>query len=55
MLEWVDDGGKVSVRRAGNYSSEDIHTVLFPDGPPKEKINRKQAIAKRMRERYARD
>ena len=29
VLEWNDDGDRVVVRKAGRYSSEDIHRVLF--------------------------
>ena len=44
------------VRRAGKYSSEDIHKVLFPDGAPRVKTlaEMKAGIATRMRRRYAR-
>jgi AbrB family looped-hinge helix DNA binding protein len=34
VLQWEEDGGRVFVRRAGKYTSEDIHKVLFPAGPP---------------------
>jgi len=34
-LEWDEQGGKIVVRRAGKYTSLDIHKALFPDGPPK--------------------
>lgn len=33
VLEWDDDGDRVVVRRAGRYSSEDIHRALFPIPP----------------------
>lgn len=33
VLEWDDDGEKVVVRRAGRYSSEDVHRSLFPTAP----------------------
>lgn len=35
-IEW-DEGsdGTVVVRKAGRYTSLDIHRVLFPEGPPK--------------------
>jgi bifunctional DNA-binding transcriptional regulator/antitoxin component of YhaV-PrlF toxin-antitoxin module len=29
VLEWDEDGVNIVVRRAGRYSSEDIHRVLF--------------------------
>ncbi len=34
VLEWDDDGEKVVVRRAGRYTSEDVHRSLFST-PPK--------------------
>jgi AbrB family looped-hinge helix DNA binding protein len=34
VLEWDDDGEQVVVRRAGRFSSEEIHRALFPT-PPK--------------------
>ncbi|MCR6646388.1 MAG: type II toxin-antitoxin system PrlF family antitoxin [Terricaulis sp.] len=56
VIEWVEEDGKIVLRRAGKYSSDDIHKVLFPNGPPKgPPVDVKKAIAKRMRERYARD
>jgi AbrB family looped-hinge helix DNA binding protein len=54
-IEWVEEGGRVTVRRAGGYTFDDIHKVLFPDGPPKKPVDVKAAIAKYARERYARD
>jgi len=35
ILEWDEEGDRIVVRRAGKYTFEDIHKVLFPDGPPK--------------------
>jgi antitoxin PrlF len=35
VLEWTEEDGKIVVRRAGKYTFEDIHKMLFPDGPPK--------------------
>lgn len=34
VLEWHDEGEHVVVRRAGRYSSEDVHRALFPQRPP---------------------
>jgi AbrB family looped-hinge helix DNA binding protein len=34
VLEWDEEGGKVFVRRAGKFSSLDIHRALFPEQPP---------------------
>jgi antitoxin PrlF len=56
ILEWDEDGEKIVVRRAGRYSSEDIHRALFPNGPPKPHTvdEMKAGIERHMRERYAR-
>lgn len=56
VIEWDADGEQIVVRRKGQYSSEDIHKVLFPEGPPKRRsvAEMKQGIAKRMRTRHAR-
>ena len=35
ILEWNEVGDQIVVRRAGKYSSEDIHRMLYPNGPPK--------------------
>ena len=34
VLEWDESGEQVVVRKAGRYSSEDVHRALFPDKPP---------------------
>ena len=34
ILEWDMESDKIVVRR-GKYTCEDMHRVLFPDGPPK--------------------
>jgi antitoxin PrlF len=33
ILEWEDEGDRVIVRRAGRYSSEDIHRAVFKRTP----------------------
>jgi AbrB family looped-hinge helix DNA binding protein len=33
VLEWVEDGEQVVVRRVGRYTSEDVHRSLFPTPP----------------------
>lgn len=57
VIEWDADGEQVVVRRKGRYSSEDIHKVLFPEGPPKRRslAQLKHGIRQHMRARYARD
>jgi antitoxin PrlF len=34
VLEWEEEGDAVIVRKAGRYSSEDIHRAVFPKGTP---------------------
>jgi AbrB family looped-hinge helix DNA binding protein len=34
VLEWHEEGDEVVVRRAGRFSSEEVHLALFPKGPP---------------------
>jgi AbrB family looped-hinge helix DNA binding protein len=55
VLEWEQEGDKVVVRKAGNYSFEDIHKALFKTPPrPATLEELKEGIAKYMREKYAR-
>jgi AbrB family looped-hinge helix DNA binding protein len=56
VLEWDDDDGQVVVRRVGNYSSEDIHRALFPNGPPAPRTldELKEGIRRHMRQKHAR-
>ncbi len=35
VLEWHEEGEKVVVRRAGRYSSEEVHRALFPKRAPR--------------------
>lgn len=36
VVEWDDaDDGRVSLRRAGRFTSEDVHRALFPQPPSK--------------------
>ncbi len=35
MIEWIEEDGKLTVRRAGSSSLEELHKLLFPNGPPK--------------------
>lgn len=55
-LEWEEENGKVVVRRAGLYTSEDIHRVLFPEGRPEPHTveEMKEGIRKYIRQRYGR-
>lgn len=56
VLEWEEKGGQVVVRRAGRFSSEDVHGALFPGRPPKRRTveEMKQGVRRHIKERYAR-
>jgi AbrB family looped-hinge helix DNA binding protein len=55
ILEWQEDGENIVVRKAGRYSSEDIHRALFAK-PPKALTleDLKQAIGKHIKSKHAR-
>ncbi len=57
VLEWVDEGGKVVVRRVGRYSSEDIHAAVFEGEHPRKRSieDMKEGIRRYTRRKYARD
>jgi AbrB family looped-hinge helix DNA binding protein len=57
VIEWHEQDGSVVVRRAGRFSSSDMHEALFPGGAPKSKSipDVKGAIRRHIRQRYARD
>jgi AbrB family looped-hinge helix DNA binding protein len=55
VLEWDEEGDRVVVRRAGSYSSEEVHRALFPDGvPPGAPVDTKDAIREYIRRKHAR-
>jgi AbrB family looped-hinge helix DNA binding protein len=33
ILEWEEEGERIVVRRAGRFSSEDLHQALFEEAP----------------------
>lgn len=35
VVEWDEEDGRVVIRRAGRYTSEDVHQALFPHPPAK--------------------
>ena len=57
VLEWEERDGAYLVRKAGKYSSKDIHNALFVKDEPTRKapIDTRQAIADAIRKRHARD
>ena len=56
VIEWDQVGEQVVVRRAGQFTSEDIHRALFPQGRPKRRtiMEMKEGIRQHIRDRYAR-
>ena len=53
ILEWDEEGERVVVRRAGRYSSEEIHGVLFSKRPKPRKVEElKQAIRRHVRAKH---
>lgn len=55
VLEWDAEGENVVVRRAGRYTSEDIHRVLFDATPKRRTLKElREGIRKHIRGRHAR-
>jgi AbrB family looped-hinge helix DNA binding protein len=57
VLEWREDDQKVVVRRAGRYTSEDVHRALFPKRPRKARTidEMKAGVRRYLKARHARD
>jgi AbrB family looped-hinge helix DNA binding protein len=56
VLEWEEEGDRIVVRRAGRFSSAEIHQALFGAKPPQPRsLNElKEGIRRYSRKRYAR-
>lgn len=55
LLEWDESDDQIVVRRAGQYTSAEVHDALFPEGvPPRTAIDVKQGIRAAIRKRHAR-
>ncbi len=55
VLEWDEDGERVVIRRAGRYTSEEIHQELFKrPAKPRTAAELKEGIRRHMRKKYAR-
>jgi len=56
VLEWDESGEQVVVRKAGRYSSEDVHRALFPEKPPGARSlnDLKDGVPRYIRKRHAR-
>jgi antitoxin PrlF len=54
VLEWDEDGEQVVVRRAGRYTSEDVHKSLFPTVPGHKTLaDLKEGVRRHIRKRHA--
>lgn len=54
VLEWDEDGDRVVVRKAGRYTSEDIHRALFSRTPRRRTVaEMKQGIRRYIKARHA--
>jgi antitoxin PrlF len=56
VLEWDESGEQIVVRKAGRYSSEDVHRALFPEKPPAPRSlsELKDGVRQYIRKRHAR-
>jgi AbrB family looped-hinge helix DNA binding protein len=56
ILEWAEDGENVIVRRAGRFSSDEVHRALFPapGAEPKSLAELKDGVRAAVRRRHAR-
>ena len=56
VLEWDEEGETVIVRRAGRYTSEDVHRALFPRGVTARRTldELKEGIRQHIGKRHAR-
>lgn len=54
VLEWEEHGDEIVVRRAGRYTSEDLHRALFPTSPkPLSLEEMKEGIQEHVKRRHA--
>ena len=54
VLEWDDAGDHVVVRKAGRYTSEDIHRAVFPRRPkPRTVTDMKEGIRRHIKRKHA--
>lgn len=54
VLEWADAGDSVTVKRAVQYSSKDIHEAVFSTTPKTKTLDElKAGVAKAMKDKHA--
>lgn len=55
VLEWDVEDDRITVRRAGQHTSKDLHAVLFSAAPERRTLKElKDGVRSHMRARYAR-
>jgi AbrB family looped-hinge helix DNA binding protein len=55
VLEWDEQDSQVIVRRAGRYTSVEVHRALFPEAVPEgQSADVKTGIRKYIRKKHAR-
>jgi AbrB family looped-hinge helix DNA binding protein len=55
VLEWDEQDDQILVRRAGRYSSADVHAALFPEKQRRSRpADVKAGVRKYIRKRHAR-
>ncbi len=55
VLEWQEEGGRIVVRRAGRFTSAEVHESLFPTPPRRRTLAElKRGLAAHARRRHAR-
>lgn len=56
LMEWDESGGEVVVRKAGQYTSAQVHGALFGTARKRKvKVNVKEGIRKYIRKRHEGD
>jgi AbrB family looped-hinge helix DNA binding protein len=54
VLEWDQQGSAIVVRRAGRYTSQDLHDALFKKPPTRRSLAElKEGIGRYMKRRHA--
>ena len=56
VVEWAEENGQIIIRRAGRFTSEEIHRILFPKGVsrPASVDELDDGIRRSIKERHAR-
>lgn len=56
IIEWEQEGEKLVVRRANKHTLEELHSVLFPEGPPARRTDEelRQGVRRHIKRKHAR-